>query len=151
MGRQRPEHDAGGDVGHVAGLREHVDRAARRGAVRVSRVAVGALADVAALKQAIDAGDDRTMGRLLGFPDCCIAFFRKTWVDDGCVDTTWAMAANGGRVDDSGRLIEIDADAPFQANILWRWMGVRAVPHLPCSFDCQATVDFANTLMASWP
>ena len=27
-------------------------------------------------------------------------------------------------------------------------MGPRAVPHLPCSFACRATVDFANTLMA---
>ena len=86
------------------------------------------------------------MGRLLGFPECCIAFFRKTWVNDGCVDTTWAMAANGGRVDASGHAIEIDAGAPFQANILWRWVGPRAVPHLPCSFACRATVDFANTL-----
>ena len=60
------------------------------------RVAVGGLADVAALKQAIDAGDDGTMGRLLGFPACCIAFFRRVWVNEGCVDTTWAMAANGG-------------------------------------------------------
>ena len=111
------------------------------------RVAVGALANVAALKTAIDGGDDSTMGRLLGFPDCCITFFRKTWVDDGCVDTTWAMAANGGRVDASGRQIEIDAEAPFQANILWRWIGPRAVPHLPVLFACRATVNFANTLM----
>src|SRR4029453_10011851 len=112
------------------------------------RVAVGALADVAQLKHAIDAGDDGTMGRLLGFPDCCIAFFRRTWVDEGWVDTTWAMGANGGSMDDSGRLIEIDAATPFQANILWRWMGPRAVPHLPCSFSCQATVAFADVLMA---
>jgi hypothetical protein len=27
------------------------------------------------------------MGRLLGFPACCIAFFRRVWVNDGCVDT----------------------------------------------------------------
>ena len=33
------------------------------------------------------------------------------------MDTTWAMAANGGRMDDTGQLIEIDADTPFQANI----------------------------------
>ncbi|HEU4925683.1 MAG TPA: class I SAM-dependent methyltransferase [Vicinamibacterales bacterium] len=112
------------------------------------RVAIGALADVAELKRAIDGGGDGTMGRLLGFPDCCIAFFRKTWVEEGCVDTTWAMAANSGRVDDTGRLIEIDADTPFQANILWRWVGPRAVPHLPCSFSCQATVRLADTLRA---
>jgi 2-polyprenyl-3-methyl-5-hydroxy-6-metoxy-1,4-benzoquinol methylase len=112
------------------------------------RVALGSLADVAALKLAIDAGDDSTMGRLLGFPPCCIAFFRHTWVEDGCVDTTWAMAARSTRHDPAQRMLEIARDAPFQANILWRWMGVRAVPHLPCSFACAATVDFANTLLA---
>ena len=111
------------------------------------RVAVGALADVAALRAAMDAGDDSTMGGLLGFPGCCIAFFRKTWVEDACVDTTWAMAARSALPDETGRLIEISADAPFQANILWRWIGPRAVPHLPCSFGCRATVEFADRLM----
>jgi hypothetical protein len=111
------------------------------------RVAVGALADVAGLKKAMDAGDDSTMGGLLGFPDCCIAFFRKTWVEDACVDTTWAMAARSATPDGTGRRIDIGPDAPFQANILWRWIGPRAVPHLPCTFDCRATVDFADRLM----
>jgi hypothetical protein len=111
------------------------------------RVAVGALADVAALKNAMDAGDDSTMGGLLGFPPCCIAFFRRTWVEESCVDTTWAMAARSAPPDETGRRIDISADAPFQANILWRWMGPRAVPHLPCSFGCRATVDFADRLM----
>jgi hypothetical protein len=111
------------------------------------RVAIGDLADVAAFKQAMDAGDDGTMGRLLGFPACCISFFRRTWVEDACVDTTWAMASDSASPDESGRQIEIHPDTPFQANILWRWMGVRAVPHLPCSFTCPATVEFANTLL----
>ena len=111
------------------------------------RVAVGGLSDVAALKQAIDAGDDGVMGQLLGFPSCCIAFFRRVWVNDGCVDTTWAMAANGGSPGDNGRVIEVSSSTPFEANILWRWMGVRAVPHLPCSFSCPHTVDFARLLM----
>lgn len=113
------------------------------------RVAVGGLSDVAELKQAIDAGDDGTMGRLLGFPACCITFFRRVWVTSGCVDTTWQMASNGAVASEEGRLIEVDPRAPFQANILWRWMGVRAVPHLPCSFSCPHTVDFANLLMSS--
>jgi hypothetical protein len=112
------------------------------------RVAVGSLTDIARLKRAMDAGDDATMGELLGFPDCCISFFRKAWVDEGCVDTTWAMAAASELSDAGDRVIDVRGDAPFQANILWRWMGVRAVPHLPCSFNCPATVDLANTLMA---
>ncbi len=111
------------------------------------RVAIGSLADVAALKHAIDAGDDGTMGRLLGFPACCIAFFRKTWVTDACVDTTWAMASASAEADGSGRQIEIASATPLQANILWRWMGVRAVPHLPCSFACRATVEFGQALI----
>jgi hypothetical protein len=112
------------------------------------RVAVGALADVAAMKDAIDRGDDITMGALLGFPPCCTAFFRETWVANACVDTTWQMAAASGPATGNGRTIAIDADTPFQTNILWRWMSVRAVPHLPCSFVCRVTVDFADRLMA---
>jgi 2-polyprenyl-3-methyl-5-hydroxy-6-metoxy-1,4-benzoquinol methylase len=88
------------------------------------------------------------MGGLLGFPPCCIAFFRRTWVDRACVDTTWQMAEASRSSAASARSIEIDAQAPFQANILWRWMGVRAVPHLPCSFNCQLTIEFADRLMA---
>ena len=61
------------------------------------------------------------------------------------------MAANGGRAEAGGYVLEIDAGAPFQANILWRWMGPRAVPHLPCSFDCRASVEFANTADGPWP
>ncbi|MEA3290781.1 MAG: class I SAM-dependent methyltransferase [Pseudomonadota bacterium] len=112
------------------------------------RVAVGRLQDVAALKRAMDGGDDKAIGDLLGYPACCLKFFRDTWVDSAMVDTTWPMAAAGGTVSDDGRTIEISAETPFQANILWRWMGVRAVPHLPCSFDCPATVEFADKLMA---
>ena len=112
------------------------------------RVTVGALDDVAALKAAMDAGDDGTMGTLLGFPRCCIDFFRRTWVRDACVDTTWAMALATAPADASGRRVDIADTTPFQANILWRWMGVRAVPHLPCSFSCAASVQFADTLLA---
>ena len=86
------------------------------------------------------------MGDLLGYPSCCLRFFRDTWVDRGMVDTTWPMAAATAGA--SERMIEISSDTPFQANILWRWMGVRAVPHLPCSFHCPATVEFGDKLMA---
>ena len=34
----------------------------------------------------------------------------------------------------------IDVTGPPEANILWRWMGARAVPHLPCRFNCTDTV-----------
>jgi 2-polyprenyl-3-methyl-5-hydroxy-6-metoxy-1,4-benzoquinol methylase len=130
----------------VSGGYANTSTSARIGEPFEYRVALGTLPHVAALKRAIDAGDDETMGRLLGFPECCIAAFRATWVDDHCVDTTWAMAAR--TVPPQGRIIDVPAAAPFHANILWRWMGVRAVPHLPCSFTCAPTVAFASQLLA---
>ena len=98
------------------------------------RVAVGGLSDVAALKQAIDAGDDGVMGQLLGFPSCCIAFFRRVSVNDGCVDTTWAMAANGGSPGDNGRLIEVELEHAVPGEHPWRWMVYAPCPICPARF-----------------
>lgn len=72
---------------------------------------------------------DRALGEVLGYPTCCRDFFTHTWSNDQ-VDTTWDQYATTG-----------DANGPVEANILWRWMGVRWVSHLPCSFQCEATVE----------
>lgn len=76
--------------------------------------------------------DNLTIGRLLGFPECCQKFFQKYWVDQKFLDTSWPMSLNG-------------TQGPKECNILLRWLGVRAVSHLPCSFDCKETYDIART------
>lgn len=73
--------------------------------------------------------DDDTIGQLLNFPRCCRDFFRREWVERGARDVVPAMRT---------------VDGPWEANILLRWMGVRLVPHLPCSGDCAATVTQAQ-------
>jgi SAM-dependent methyltransferase len=110
----------------------------------VFRLVVGRPRDVAEFKAAWDAGDDEQIGTHLGFPDCCRSFFRDVWVRDSMVDTTWPMATATGRRTDIG----FEVSGPSQANILWRWMGARAVPHLPCRFDCGASVELADRLFA---
>ena len=60
------------------------------------------------------------------------------------MDTTWPMAAASGRVD----ACSVEVAGPPLANILWRWVGARAVPHLPCRTDCEATVAFGEALVA---
>jgi len=82
---------------------------------------------------------DREAGRLLGYPTCCTNHFMKYWVDQGFVDTTWTMAADSLQLTDNNHTIHIKADTPPEANIMWRWQGVRLASHLPCSFDCKAT------------
>lgn len=70
------------------------------------------------------ANDHEAIGRLLGFPACCRAHFRATW-EAGRTDTVLPMAV---------------VDGPPEANVMHRHLGVRLVPHLPCSAECEATV-----------
>jgi hypothetical protein len=85
------------------------------------RVAIGSTDDARALRTA---GDSQTAAALLGYPECCAASF------------------DGSDRIPSERLIELDP--PSATNLLLRSIGVRRVPHLPCSFDCTASVEFAR-------
>ena len=108
-------------------------------------VLVGGLADVNRAREAWAAHDDDELGQLLGYPACCRRFFHQVWVEQRSVDTTWAMAANTAAPEDS--VVTLDAVEPQLANILWRWIGVRAVPHLPCRFVCAATVSLGEQML----
>ena len=107
------------------------------------RVAIARPHDALAFRSAWRDGDDTAMGTLLGYPACCVEFFRRTWVDESATDTTWAMATGSDRT--AAATVEIDG-AP-ESNILWRWLGVRAVPHLPCSARCEETRRLANAML----
>jgi hypothetical protein len=117
---------------------------ARTGQPPVVCVGLSMFDDMADLKRAWDSGNQEQLGALLGYPACCRRFFRRVWVDDGQVDTTWHMgAATAGAILSGSRL---EVAGPDACNILFRWVGVRSVPHLPCSFDCDGTVKLADTL-----
>lgn len=106
------------------------------------RLVVGSPAHVSEFQQALDGADDVRIGALLGFPSCCREFFKRVWVDQLLVDTTWPMAVATAAADIQGTTVEVRS--PSKANILWRWMGVRAVPHLPCSFACPSSEKLAD-------
>lgn len=77
--------------------------------------------------------DELKIGELLGYPTCCSEFYKKVWVDEQWKDTTYRMFQNGG------------TEGPPEANILLRWLGLRFVRHLPCSFSCPGTVEVGKT------
>lgn len=98
--------------------------------------------------------DDERIGQLLGFPPCCRAFFQKYWKGERWIDTTWPMT-------DAGEVAGLppptlpmqlmrQVTGPVEANILGRWLGVRLVPHLPCSFGCEATAALGRALVPAW-
>jgi hypothetical protein len=112
----------------------------------VLRVVLGTPDTVAQFRSAWEARNQERIGKLLGYPDCCYRFFRDVWVEQGMVDTTWPMALRTSRPPDGAASVEVDG--PPEANILWRWMGIRAVPHLPCRFDCEKSVELGKKLIA---
>lgn len=80
------------------------------------------------------------IGGLLGFPECCQRFFEEVWTRGRGVDTTWQWAGGTGH--------EVEVDPRPEANILLRWLGVRLVPHLPCSTDCRGTIELGVQMEA---
>jgi hypothetical protein len=112
----------------------------------VFRFVLGKPADVVAFRSAYQTDDQRAIADFLGYPTCCYEFFRRVWIEEGCVDTTWSMAAASGTpVNGEPRVVRVTG--PIEANILWRWMGVRPVSHLPCRVDCPATAAGGKRLM----
>lgn len=109
------------------------------------RFALGRPHDVLEFKEAWNRADQQKIGEMLGYPRCCYDFFQRVWVEEEFTDTTWPVAAATAPRQNGQRLIEVTG--PPEANILWRWMGVRAVPHLPCSFACPATVVLGRSLI----
>lgn len=109
------------------------------------RIVVGAPEHVAAFQEAYSANDDRGIGQLLGYPSCCQGFFQDVWVEQGLGDTTWSMGI--ASLDHRNGTHDIELSSPPETNILWRWMGVRAVSHLPCSFNCESTVVLGQQLV----
>jgi hypothetical protein len=90
------------------------------------------------------AQDNNAIGRILGYPKCCRAFFERVWGPN--VDTTWEMAIHTPNAAMSGNKATI-GDGTFSipaSNILLRWIGVRLVSHLPCSFNCAETLKVAQ-------
>jgi SAM-dependent methyltransferase len=108
-------------------------------------VVVGSLEDVNRAREAWAARADDALGLLLGYPSCCRKFFREVWVEQQCIDTTWAMATNTMVPKDA--VVIVQPSETHLANILWRWLGVRAVPHLPCRFDCGETIQLGERLL----
>ncbi|MDX1493429.1 MAG: methyltransferase domain-containing protein [Longimicrobiales bacterium] len=86
------------------------------------------------------AGNSDREGKLLGYPQCCRRFFEETW--GTYLDTTWQMAERGGTVD--GRTATVEGSL---ASVMLRWVGVRLVQHLPCSFSCDYSKRIAEDML----
>lgn len=76
--------------------------------------------------------DHAAVGQLLDYPPCCIKAFNERWAR-GMFDTIWEQSAAGRAVTETVRQVTGSA----ALSMMLRYAGVRAVPHLPCSWTCK--------------
>ncbi|MEZ6049638.1 MAG: methyltransferase domain-containing protein [Planctomycetaceae bacterium] len=113
------------------------------GADQVSWCVVGATERIAEFRDAFVGSDNATMGRLLGYPECCIEYFQDFWVEQGLIDSTWSSAVNTSSAVMSSGMVTCGAT---KCSAHLRWIGVRPVFHLPCAINCPKSEEIADQL-----
>ena len=76
-------------------------------------------------KEAEKSGDHTTIGKMLGYPECCIEYFKENFPKN--YDPVWL---NDNDVPDGEAV----------ANILLRYFGIRIISHLACSPHCEGSI-----------
>jgi len=84
-----------------------------------------------------------TVGEFLGFPECCRNFFNDAWINQGKTDPMYETSCNtdsAEAIDEDNEDVILKEPSPF-SNIMWRYFGWSFVTHIPCSWDCEKTVE----------
>lgn len=113
-------------------------------------VCARSLADAEAFAHATEKSDHATMGRLLGFPPCCIEFFNTVWLS-GYIDPVWhaAVRCQCEHVkEQSPTHIRLNASVPHEIFPGLRYIGIRLISHLPCALDCHPSQKIASNWKA---
>ena len=110
-------------------------------------VATGPIGDASHFRDAWTGNDNESIGELLGFPACCRSFYERVWVQERRVDTTWPMALATGTAISKQNGSTIEYRGGSLSTPLFRWLGVRLVPHLACRFDCPPSEKLAERLL----
>jgi hypothetical protein len=82
------------------------------------------------------------LGKLLGYPECCIQAFNERWAN-GYIDPIWQQAESTSLQyvkRSNENLIKFKPDLPWQTSNDMRYIGVKIIPHIPCSCDCEESI-----------
>jgi hypothetical protein len=111
-----------------------------------TQVVVGSNRDVRAFRNAWITSNHDQMGGLLGYPVCCRTFFSAVAIAENFTDPMWIAALATPAVE---RLeLTLTVSGYWQLNVMLRRLAMRAIPHLPCSFRCEASLALSKSLLA---
>lgn len=83
-------------------------------------------------------------GGYFGLPGCCVESYYERRLNLGIEDACVAIALSSRQ---AGGSSVMELSIPFETNVLWRSIGVMAVPHQPCSPDCPSSIDLSRSLV----
>ncbi len=95
-------------------------------------------------KSLLIAGDHRSFGEMLGYPECCREFFHREFVQNGIPDLPWCQGLNTPAVEHTDTYRKIQGSAYL--NMMLRYWSVRLAPHLPCSYRCASSVAWVESV-----
>src|SRR5947209_13411671 len=101
--------------------------------------------DLSPFREVLNSSDHDAIGALLGYPACCRKAFLQRSREDSFWDPTWLMALETHG--DSVAAFTLELEQGPVANMLLRWVGIRAIPHLPCRFDCGSSIAFGRRFL----
>jgi Protein of unknown function (DUF483) len=128
-------------VGETCGF-SHREGPVQSGQKHTFLTAITRSADHAqAMFHALRDSDHVSIGQLLGYPSCCVQSFAAAWLT-GISDPVWQMAEhsverNRGRRINQNQII---VDSFSAINPVLRYIGVRLLAHIPCSFTCEESL-----------
>ena len=106
---------------------------------------IGSSDDVVKFQELWEQDDHLGVGTMLGYPRCCTTAFAEEYSAGAPLDSTWRIASASVAEGDAEQL---EIVAPPLINVLWRWIGIRAIPHLPCCFTCEPALALAEQFIA---
>lgn len=104
--------------------------------------------ELSSILKSNNGGADKRAG-MLGVPECCHTFNKETGVA-GYHDATWQYASNAsdGNLKKRGETsIRIKRECHQHSTPMLRSIGIRILPWVPCSPDCQASIHIADELV----
>jgi hypothetical protein len=116
--------------------------AAANPSAMIMRAVIGRRRDAKRFARAWANLDCAEAGALLGYPECCCRFFADAMRQSADQEMLWTVAARSYTTGAESRLLRVDGHP--ELNIFWRYLGVKAVPHIPCNLNCADSLHLAE-------
>jgi hypothetical protein len=105
------------------------------------RVVIGRRRDAKRFARAWSNADCAEAGAQLGYPECCCRFFADAMRQPD-QEMLWTVAARSYTTGAESQRLQVDGHP--ELNIFWRYLGVKAIPHIPCTLNCAESLRLAE-------